>query len=173
MDPQYTLWALDGVLANTTTANSTGVLARFLEGILASTRDQEPVLFMLTQNPLPSMLASRALSMEIHFSWGCPRWAPGHQCWEASKAHQDVTSAIAPPSPGQRVVGLEQSPDAQSYYGKHLIVLTIDPHTTSVIGVHALHDNHSLFLDLKLLRVHHRTFLDTRSKAFLRSKEAK
>ena len=41
--PQYTLWALDEFAYATTTA-STGIFARFIEDIMAITRDQEPGL---------------------------------------------------------------------------------------------------------------------------------
>ena len=39
-DPQHTLWSHDVVVADTTTADTTWVLARILEDILAVTRDQ-------------------------------------------------------------------------------------------------------------------------------------
>ena len=41
VDPQYALWAQEGVVANITTVDSTGIFARFLEHIMANTRDQE------------------------------------------------------------------------------------------------------------------------------------
>ena len=40
VDPQHTLGAKDGVSANTTTADITGALARFLETIMAIIGDQ-------------------------------------------------------------------------------------------------------------------------------------
>ena len=46
VDSQYTLWAQDGAAADTITADSTGVLARFLEDIVAITRDQELILLL-------------------------------------------------------------------------------------------------------------------------------
>ena len=55
-------------------------------------------------------------------------------------------------------------------HGKLLTVLTIDPHTTLGIEAYALDDTHTPFLELK---AHHRTFLDTRSKALSRSTKAK
>ena len=69
VDPQHTLWAQDRVAANTTTADSTGVLATFLEDIIANTKDQELVFFMLTWSPLLSMPAFYVLCLEIHSSW--------------------------------------------------------------------------------------------------------
>ena len=68
---------------------------------------------------------------------------------------------------------LAPSPDAQQLPRQtpHCTVLTIDPHTTPYIGV--LDDPHSPFLDPRLLKALHRTFLGTRLKAFSRPTNAK
>ena len=51
VDPQHTLWEQDGVSADTTTADSTGALAKFLGDIMALTRDQEPGLLHVDTEP--------------------------------------------------------------------------------------------------------------------------
>ena len=69
VDPQHALRAKDGVSADTTTADNTGVLDRFLEDILIITSDQKLGFFILTWSPLLSMPAFHALSLEIHSTW--------------------------------------------------------------------------------------------------------
>ena len=55
VDPQHALWALGGVVADTATADSTGVLAGLLEDIMTDT--------------LLSMPGFHALTLEIHSYW--------------------------------------------------------------------------------------------------------
>ena len=59
----------DLVSADTTTADSTGVLARFLEEILVITRDQEFGLLHVDTGPFNFYANPHALSLEIHPPW--------------------------------------------------------------------------------------------------------
>ena len=89
VDPQHVLWSLDGVVCDPTTADSTGVLGRFLEDIKANTSGH--VFFMLTQIPLLAMPAFHALSLEIH---------PLLLMLMSTIAQQCGTHAKVPPVPG-------------------------------------------------------------------------
>ena len=70
---QLALQVLDRIIADTTAADSTDILVRFLEDIKASTGDQEFVFFVLIWSPLIFM----ALGLDKN-PLGCPRWARGH-----------------------------------------------------------------------------------------------
>ena len=67
VDPQ--LCKLDGVAANTTTTDSTGVVSTFLDDIMVNISTRNSVFFMLTPSPLLSIPAFHALGLEIHTSW--------------------------------------------------------------------------------------------------------
>ena len=54
VDPQLLLRALDGVVADTSTADSAGVPAEFREDIMANIRDQELGLLHVDTEPLTS-----------------------------------------------------------------------------------------------------------------------
>ena len=71
MDPQYALWAQDGVIANTTRADSTGGFAGF-QDIMANTRDRELGLIHLDMEPytfhasFPRIELGDALFLGVH-----------------------------------------------------------------------------------------------------------
>ena len=77
VDPQHALWAQDGVAVNTTTADRTGVLARFVEDILVMTKDQELGLLHVDTEPftfhatLPRHELGDTLLLGV-----CDWWAP-------------------------------------------------------------------------------------------------
>ena len=146
VDPQHALWAMDGVVVDTTTANSTGVLARFLENIMANTRNQEHGLLHVDMEPLTFHASLPRL--------GLGDIPPLGVCDE----HQVINVGDL-----RRI----------TWKGLHLTVLTIDLYRTPAIGIHALDDTHSAFLAPRLIEAHHRTFLGTRSKALSRSTKAK
>ena len=93
------------------------------------------VFFMLTWSPLLCIPAFHALSLEVHSS------RAGHYWREALTAYQCRTHSKAPPAPGWKAL-----------MHTFLTVLTIDPHRTPSIGVHALDDMHSPFLAPRSLR---------------------
>ena len=64
VDPQLAPWPLDGVVADTTTADSPGVLSGFCEDIMSNTGDWNLVFFMLTWSPLLSMPPIHTLNLE-------------------------------------------------------------------------------------------------------------
>ena len=112
VDPQHVLWALDAVVADTTAEDSTGVLARFLEDIMANTRDRKlgflffwyGALFFLCKPSPPWAWRFTTL--------GYPWWASGHQRIEPPTSHQCKTYVQAPLTPGWKAVGWDQSPGA-------------------------------------------------------------
>ena len=55
----------------------------------------------------------------------------------------------------------DRTPMHTNSHAKFLTVLSIDPHTTPGIGVHALDDTQSHSVTLRLLKTHFRTFLGT------------
>ena len=68
VDPQLAQLALDGVVANSTAADSTGILARFLEDTKANPWTRDLVFFfMLILSPWFFMPAFHALSLETIF----------------------------------------------------------------------------------------------------------
>ena len=70
VNPQHALWAQDGVSADTTRADSTGVFARYLEDISVITRD--PGLLHVDMEPLTFQARLPDLELEIDSSWVSP-----------------------------------------------------------------------------------------------------
>ena len=102
--------------------------------------------FMLTWSPLLSMPAFHALSLRD--TPGCPQWAPGPLLREAPTVLPQCGNHVkVPPAPGWRAVGKGQSPNAHQ--------LPCQTHCTdhwpapAGIGVHALDNTHSPFLNPK------------------------
>ena len=147
VDPQHTL---DGVVVDVTTADCTGVFARFLEDIMAITGNQEPALLRVVTAPF-SFHASR-LRLELGDTLPL-RWTLGHQHKEAPMVRQCGTHVRAPPAPEWRTVGQGQNPDAQQLPRQtpHCTDHWHWSHTTPGIGVHDLGDTHSPFLYPKTL----------------------
>ena len=115
---------------------------RFLEDILVITKDQE--LIHVDMEPLHSMPAFHALSLEIHSSLGCPWWAPGHQCQGAPMVCQELMQQSL-----QHQNEEQWAKDSTLMHTKilhqthHCTDGTIDPHLTLGLGVLALGDPHS------------------------------
>ena len=161
VDPQHTLWAQYGVSADTTTAGSTGVLARFLEDTLVITKDQDLGLLQVDMEPFT--FHANLPCLELGDS------APCHQCREASMVHQCKTHARMPPVPELRAVGRRTPtpmPDSSQYWPLTCTRLRALEYMPSM--THTVHSS-----TLRLLKAHHRPFLGTWSKAFSRSMKAK
>ena len=162
-----------GVSANTTTADCTGVLPRFLEDILVITKDQELGLLHVDMEPVTFHASLPCLELGDTLLFG------GHD------EHQVISVKELPcyASAELALQNLHHKNEEQwakdrtlmhtNSYTKLLTVLTIDSHKTPGLGVHALDDRHSPFLHPRLLKAHHRTFLGTWLKAFSRSTKAK
>ena len=143
VDPQHTLWAQDGVFADTTTADSTGVLARFLEDIMVITRDQELGLLHVDTEPFTFHASLPCLVHPL----GCPRWAPCHQ--HGTPVRNSRESASSSEYQNEEQWAKDRTLMHTNSHTKLLTVLTIDLHTTPGIGIHALDDTHSPFLNPK------------------------
>ena len=123
------------------------------------------VLFMLTWSPLLSMPAIHALSLEIRPLLGvCHEhqviriealpWYTSVELTRQSLQHQN-----------EEQWAKDRTLMHTNSHTKLLTVPSIDPHTTPSLGVHALDDPQSPFLDPRLLKAHHRTFLWTMKMA--------
>ena len=66
VDPQVVLRALNRIVIDTITANSTGILNRFLRTSRPTRDTRNLVFFMLTQSPFLFMTAVHPLSLEIN-----------------------------------------------------------------------------------------------------------
>ena len=91
--PQHSLWTQYGVSVNTTTADNTGELARFLEDIMAITGDQELCLLHVDMEPLLYISVFHVWAWR-YISPGCLWWAAGHQRREAPIVHHCQTQAV-------------------------------------------------------------------------------
>ena len=130
--PQHSLLAQDGVSADTT-ADNTGVLARFLEDIIAFTRDQELGLLHVVMEPLLSMPTFHAVSLMIHFSW-VSVMSTGSSAERSSHGTPVPNSSESVSSTRLKSSGLRTEP-------------WWSPAPTPNIGEHALDDTHSPFVD--------------------------
>ena len=100
VDSQHTLWALDVVVADTLTADSTWVLAGFLEDVMSVTRYQELGFLHVDTEPFTFHARFPFFELGRYTLPVCPWWAPGHPRKEAPKAHLCGTHTKLPPAPG-------------------------------------------------------------------------
>ena len=139
VDQKLASWEHDGVIAGTTRADSTGVLAGFLYDITTNARDQELGLLQVDMEPLT-------------FHATCIEKLPWHTCVELTWKHfqrQDEEQWAK-----YRVLMHTNS------HAK-LAVLTIDTDTIPCIGVRILDEMDGLFLNTGAPQAHHRTFIYT------------
>ena len=100
--PQHTLWTLYGVVDDTTTVDSTGAFAKFLEDILARTRDQEPRLFHADEEPFTFHASLPRIELGDTFLLGWPvtcarLWALEYMSWMTHSPFLDPEALQSPP----------------------------------------------------------------------------
>ena len=104
VDPHNALWVLDGVVTDTTTADSTRIFARCPNGTMANIRDHEPFRLRVDMEPFTFRASFLRLELRdvLHL---VVRDKYSHQHRWAPMAHQCRTHAEAPPIPRWRAVG--------------------------------------------------------------------
>ena len=172
--PQHALWSLDGVVAGSTTADSTGILAKFLENIMANMRDQEVGLLLHVDMEsctfhasLPHLTLRVTLLLSVHdehqvISIEKLPWYNGVELTRQRLQYQDEgqwakAKPWCTPTP---------MPNSSLYWPWTHTWLRASEYMPWVI--HTAHSSTP-----RLRKAHHRTFLGTWSKAFLRLMKAK
>ena len=167
LDPQHTWWAQYGVAADTTTADGTGVHAKFLEDIVAITRDQELGLLYVDTEPftfhasLPHLELGDTLLLCVHdehqtVSIKKLPWYTNVERMRNHLQHQNEgqwTKDSTTPNPS-----LYWPPTRTGLWALEYIPWMACTARSSTP---------------RLLKAYHRTFLDTQLKAFSRSMKAK
>ena len=164
--PQHPLLAQGGVSADTTTTDNTGVLARFLEDIMAIIRDQELGLLHVEMDPLLSMPAFHAVSLKIHFSWES-MMSTGSSAKRSSHGTPVPNSSENASSTRLKSSGLRTEPwcTPTPTPNSSLYWLLTRTWLRALEYMHWMtHTAHSS--TLRLLKTHYRTFLGTGLKAF-------
>ena len=149
VDPQHTLSAHDGVSADTTTADGTRALVRFLEDIMANTRHQALGLIHVDMEPftfyasLPRLELGDTLLLAVHNE---------HQVISVEKLPRYTSAKLTRKRLHHQNEEQWTKERNTNSHAEILTVLNIDLHMTIGIRVHALDDTHSPFHDPEVLK---------------------
>ena len=166
VDSELAQRALGGVVANTSTTNSAGVLARYLEDMKANIGDWELGLFHVGREFFTFHTSLRHIELGDALLLGV---RVEHQVISIKKLsrHNSRKGASSTRVKNSRLRTVPRCTSQTFHCTDHW------PHTNPGVGVHAWMTRRAHSSAPRLLKAHHRTFPDPRSKDVSRFTKAK